>query len=377
MLRLLLLPAPFLAQRTLAACGCGYAINTRPSSTTSEQTIFTQSLQTDFTRTEDVTWDSSPGPNWRVQAYNVTPAASRGPYGKAADVRNVVWSQLPPGSSGGQGVHGGDPGLQLWVRSQRMSDDDDSSGQMVPMAEVVSTRNDILYGSFRASMMSTAVSGTCAGFFFYHNDSQEIDMEILSRQTQDVDQGGWKINLINQSPASVLSGYNAANTSGFGVYGLSFNPAGVYAEYRFDWLPDRIDFYIDGILAWNITDSVPTSPGAIHLIHWSNGDPGWSAGPPEQDAVLTVSYVHAFFNSSEDGTKPMGAPCDDTTCSVPDGLGSPPQPNVPDPNATGLATSTSSTSTPTQRSETSNLLSSIPLLWCVIVGLELLNDGWL
>lgn len=34
------------------------------------------------------------------------------------------------------------------------------------------------------------------------------------------------------------------------------------------------------------------------LQHWSNGNPLWSGGPPPRDAVLTVSYVRAYFNSS-------------------------------------------------------------------------------
>lgn len=34
------------------------------------------------------------------------------------------------------------------------------------------------------------------------------------------------------------------------------------------------------------------------LNHWSTGNPGWSGGPPAQDAVLTLSYVKAYFNSS-------------------------------------------------------------------------------
>lgn len=44
--------------------------------------------------------------------------------------------------------------------------------------------------------------------------------------------------------------------------------------------------------------NVPTTPGHLLLSHWSNGNPGWSHGPPAVDAVTTVSYVKAYFNSS-------------------------------------------------------------------------------
>ena len=43
----------------------------------------------------------------------------------------------------------------------------------------------------------------------------------------------------------------------------------------------------------------PDAPGYIMLNHWSNGDPSWSGGPPTSDAVMTVSYVKAYFNTTD------------------------------------------------------------------------------
>lgn len=43
---------------------------------------------------------------------------------------------------------------------------------------------------------------------------------------------------------------------------------------------------------------MPSSAGHVILQHWSNGDAKWSGGPPAQDALLTVSYVKAYFNTS-------------------------------------------------------------------------------
>ena len=48
-----------------------------------------------------------------------------------------------------------------------------------------------------------------------------------------------------------------------------------------------------------MTTAVPTAPGHITLSHWSNGDPTWSAGPPTEDAILTVEYLKGYFNSSD------------------------------------------------------------------------------
>ena len=62
-----------------------------------------------------------------------------------------------------------------------------------------------------------------------------------------------------------------------------------------------MSFYADGQLLKTMTtaDAVPSYPGHIALSHWSNGNTGWSGGPPTTDAVLTVNYFKAYFNSSD------------------------------------------------------------------------------
>ncbi|KAK4954803.1 hypothetical protein LTR10_006995 [Elasticomyces elasticus] len=293
------------ASQTLAACSCAsYNLN---ATNTPEHAIFTETLETDFTQPNpSLTWDSTPGLSWQAQTYNVTPAAARGSYGKAAELSNVVLN--PQGQ-----------GLELWVRSQVLE-------SMLPIAEIATGRTDVLYGSFRVGMKTTAVNGTCGAFFFYHDDSQEIDVEVLSRQQGD---GNNTVNLVLQSPASQSAGFDAAGTPGFVPYGLGFDPTAEFHEYRYDWLPGRVDMYVDGAWLHSFYDGIPDSPGAIHLIHWSNGDPGWSGGPPTEDAVLTVSYVKAYFNSSSGPSQCLndqGTAVTDT-CNIP-ADGQAPQPTL-------------------------------------------------
>lgn len=298
-------------------CQCGYAVNTfhsEPSAT------FTEIIETDFLHVEDFQSD------WIAQTYEVTPEASRGPRGKAAQVENVQSNSIPSSFDwGGPGVRGPNPGLELWSRASLVDVPDAANGSMVPMAEIVSARNDILYGSFRVGMKITEVDGTCGAFFFYRNDSEEIDMEFLSKQQQqqhDVQKGF--ANLVVQSPpaGSVQPGSVDNNTSPefFDLHSLDFNPAEGYNEFRFDWLSDRVDFYANGRLLKSTRENVPDAAGSLHLIHWSNGDEGWSGGPPGEDAALVISYVKAYFNSSsgetsreslrscEDGGKICGVP---------------------------------------------------------------------
>jgi hypothetical protein len=72
-------------------------------------------------------------------------------------------------------------------------------------------------------------------------------------------------------------------------------------------------------------EHVPTVGGHIILQHWSNGNSKWSGGPPTSDALLAVSYVKAYFNSSDPQRRisqeelckdaPSG---DEDECAIPD-----------------------------------------------------------
>lgn len=120
-------------------------------------------------------------------------------------------------------------------------------------------------------------------------------MEFLSKQ---FDTGGI-VNLVNQSPESEAAGFNAAYTPGYDVQKLPFRPDEDFHEYRFDWIPGSISYYADNVLLRVFTHDIPNSPGHMVLNHWSNGDAGWSAGPPVQDTAITIQYTHLYFNSSE------------------------------------------------------------------------------
>lgn len=125
-------------------------------------------------------------------------------------------------------------------------------------------------------------------------------MEFLSKQFNN-SQGA--VNLVLQTPASLAHGYDASGTDEFRVAPLSFRPDEKFHEYRFDWTPGRVAFYVDGQFLYEINKNIPTEGGRMFLNHWSNGDPLWSAGPPSADTAMTVSYVKAYFNSTDDARK--------------------------------------------------------------------------
>ncbi|KAF2087792.1 glycoside hydrolase family 16 protein [Saccharata proteae CBS 121410] len=296
------------------ACECGYSVN---QTTDTDHAVWTEIWETDFLHVSNVSWYAA-NTGWTLQTYNITPEAARGPNGKMATLDNVRANPINNSWDwAGPAKYGGDAGLQVWVRSQTVDD-------MIPMGEIDGQHTDMLYGSFRVAMKITGNPGTCGAFFWFRNDTQEIDMEFLSQQLNATSN---PVNLVLQSPMSEDAGFNAAGTPDYDLFPLDFRPDEGFHEYRFDWLPDRVSFYADGQWLRDMTTTLPNSPGHLVLNHWSNGDPNWSAGPPSEDSVMTVSYVKAYYNSSlpnrakdyelrctSNGTYPVGS----RICQIPD-----------------------------------------------------------
>ena len=145
-----LLLSLLLATLVRADCECGYTVNS---------TLYTDLLEADFLHLTNITNNT----DWLPQKYQITPAVARGPFGKDASPNNVVPNPLASKYDwAGNGIHGGDAGLQLIVRGGAPP----PPGGLIPMAEIVTNRSDLLYGSFRVGMRMTAVNGTCGAFFW-------------------------------------------------------------------------------------------------------------------------------------------------------------------------------------------------------------------
>jgi hypothetical protein len=144
----------FLAAIADAQCECGYSINLTSDP---RYAVFTDLMENDFLHTKT---DNTTEAGWRVQEYNVSAEDARGPYGKHFMVKNIETNPLKDTSGwSGDSDHGGDAGLQLWVRG-------DHSQGYVSGAEIASVRDDALYGSFRVGMKLASQSGTCGAFFW-------------------------------------------------------------------------------------------------------------------------------------------------------------------------------------------------------------------
>ncbi|PHH62722.1 hypothetical protein CDD82_1971 [Ophiocordyceps australis] len=274
-----------------AQCECGFLIEGEEGQ--GGPWIFNEAVESAFGRIKDIGDDE----RWVRQEFDVSAVAGRGKYGKAFRVDKV---QIGSG------------GVELGVGSELVQDD------AVPVGELDSARADLHWGSYRAGIKLTAVPGTCSAFFWYFNDTQEIDMEFLSHEYS-AQTRQWPVNLVVQSRKSQEAGYDAQKTGLFRRIMLGFDPTTAFHEYRFDYLADRVVFYADGnkLAEMVAGGDMPTSSGHLVLQHWSNGNPLWSGGPPREDALMTVSYVKAYFNST---TSKAGrqACASDAVCRVED-----------------------------------------------------------
>jgi len=160
------------------------------------------------------------------------------------------------------------------------------------------TQDQFKYASVRTVQKSSKTKGVVEGNFFYLNDNQEIDWEILT-------------STISTSSACVPAGIWATNqavTPGtpntHQTVPFTFDPTAAFHEYRIDWSAGVTSFYIDGQQKARFTTNVPTQAGPWLWNVWSNGDPCWSNGPPTADSTTQIRSIDIYkgWTSTVSGT---------------------------------------------------------------------------
>ena len=127
--------------------------------------------------------------------------------------------------------------------------------------------------------------------FFYQSDTQEIDIEWLSDPNSQSNGGTRKLWLTNQD----------ANGDGKSTYLATTppsNPTSTEHEYRIDWTAGRTQWFVDGTQVWETNQDVPSKAGSWIWNNWSNGDRGWSAGPPAKDALFKIRSIDMYYNTA-------------------------------------------------------------------------------
>lgn len=157
---------------------------------------------------------------------------------------------------------------------------------IISSSEVATRRKDFLYGTFRSVIAFPPELGSCVGFFHYHNDTEEIDIEYIGQNPNILYVSSKQTNPIDFSPD-----IGSTNV-------LIPNLPNVFREYRFDWVPGQTEFFVDGKKVSTLKES-PSLPGRVIMMNWSSGDGDWSETPR---TIITAKFqkFNMFFNSSHE-----------------------------------------------------------------------------
>ncbi|KXS22436.1 glycoside hydrolase family 16 protein [Gonapodya prolifera JEL478] len=256
---LLLLALPH-APLTHAMCECGYRTPTLD--------IFTDALVVPSFGSVDL--DAAP---------DFFPSAwSRDPVGD-----ETVGTVMEKGNAvvDGQGV------LGLSVRK-------DKKGGRVPGGEVMSTRKDISFGTFRIVMQTSAVPGSLASVSLTVDPTSSISLLLPSRLSPQA----LLTASMNPPQTDALGNPSTKSSQSLDVGG---DPSAGWHEYRIDWLPTRTDILVDGRLLTSLTPPTTFNSSGGSVFALSHFGPGStvSGTPPTIDATFSVLSVRLFFNSSD------------------------------------------------------------------------------
>uniref|UniRef100_UPI001BD3CE4B glycoside hydrolase family 16 protein n=2 Tax=Methanomethylovorans sp. TaxID=2758717 RepID=UPI001BD3CE4B len=99
------------------------------------------------------------------------------------------------------------------------------------------------YGTYRARMKLPNAPSSITGFFLYMDPDfySEIDIEVYNDKSGKIE----------------FTTYSEGKKQNFATKSLGFDPTADFHEYRFDFYPGNLSFYVDGKLLQRWTDGMP------------------------------------------------------------------------------------------------------------------------
>ncbi|EUC29998.1 glycoside hydrolase family 16 protein [Bipolaris zeicola 26-R-13] len=168
------------------------------------------------------------------------------------------------------------------------------------------------YASIRMSARIRGASGAIAGFFTYHNDTAESDIEIPTGGTSN------EIHCSNQPTTDPDTAVPIQDAT-FNVSMEDRKPTSGWNNYRLDWIRGRSAWYVDGKQTADTSVNVPGAESTIILNLWSNGGNFSGRMDIGNEAWFDIQWVELLFNT----TSTTVAKSSRTVCSVESSLGSP------------------------------------------------------
>ncbi|MBN8705906.1 MAG: family 16 glycosylhydrolase [Bacteroidetes bacterium] len=165
------------------------------------------------------------------------------------------------------------------------------------------TKAAYLYGRFEVRMKSTPNEGVLSTFFTYFDGTpenpwasgkwNEIDIEILGRYRNDV-----QVNTITPNQTNHVS-----------HVWTDFDPSQDYHTYAFEWTPDYVSWFIDGILIRKQTgDHIKTliHPQKIMMNTWNPDYVDWVGNFELKSLPALTYYDWVSYSAYTPGTGTFG-----------------------------------------------------------------------
>ena len=159
-------------------------------------------------------------------------------------------------------------------------------------AGAVATKDQYLYGSFAATLQPSNVSGLITGLFLHRNGPrQEIDIEFLGKDTTKM-----LVNVFyNPGPEGTKLEYGYRGTPT--IIDLGFDASLSPHVYEIEWLPDAINWKVDGYIVyqrfvWGPTP-IPDQPLEFNINLWHSRSVEFagrldSSALPARTSIITV-----------------------------------------------------------------------------------------
>jgi len=170
---------------------------------------------------------------------------------------------------------------------------------VVDGGSIKSQRQDILHGSFRASVRGSGpwTGGSALSMMLQFNKTSSMEIDMLNNDNPE-----------NARITTLLNGEYPSEEYGLNYTALEKGSDSLSAVNPWDFITIRMDWtkkHVNFTLAENLTRSIvhkkgsfPTEPMPLSFKHWSTGDSEWMQGPPKNRSIASVAWVRAFFNSS-------------------------------------------------------------------------------
>lgn len=172
------------------------------------------------------------------------------------------------------------------------------------------------YLSLRVLARVRGDSGAVAGFFTYFNDTQESDIEILTREQDNRVQYTNQPGLDNRDNEIEGASFNLTMASP-----LTWSD---WLVHRLDWTPGYSAWYLNGVQMASTKVHVPSVASAVILNMWSNGGSFSGRMKTGAEAWLDVQWIEMAYNTSTQ-TSASSEGQQSVLCSVEKEVGSPSQ----------------------------------------------------